>query len=127
MCPDYDWGVYDIHVNFMGFNEYDTFQVRHAHQGFHQTTEDDELPEFPVREVYVKIRSAVDRHYNFQVRKVSLVYEPGADEVKKVFPQRPVFYKKPPTYDYKKLSMNDYVTNENFFKEMDRDLQRTTF
>lgn len=89
--------------------------------------EEDELPEFTVREIYVKVRSAVDRHFNFQIRKFSLVYEPDADLLFKVFPQRPVFHKKPPTYDIKKLTMNDYLTNEEFFKEIDRDLKVTTF
>lgn len=80
-----------------------------------------------MREVYVKVRSAVDRHFNFQIRKISLVYEPDAEDLKRVFPQRPVFFKQPPTYDFRKLSMNDYQTNENFFKGMDRDYKQSAF
>ncbi len=80
-----------------------------------------------MREFYVKVRSAVDRHFNFQIRKVSLVYEPDAEDLKRVFPQRPVFFKTPQTYNFRKLSMNDYQTNENFFKGMDREFSRSTF
>lgn len=89
--------------------------------------DEEEQPDLPVREVYVKVRSAVDRYFNFQIRKISTVLEPDAEHLAKVFPRRPVFFKKPPTYNHKKLSMNDYVTNENFYKDMDREITRTHF
>lgn len=75
-----------------------------------------------IKDVAIMVRSNVTRYFHFQVRKVSILHEPGVVNIKNVFPNRPVFYLTLPNYDRSDFSMSDYMTQESQYQGMDRSL-----
>jgi hypothetical protein len=56
------------------------------------------------------VRSDKPTDFSFELQSVSTVFEPRLQQVKRVFPQRPVFFRACP--DYSQVALRDYRTNE---------------
>lgn len=56
------------------------------------------------------VRSNLTVPFSFEVQGVYSLFDEGLENIKAVFPQRPVFFKA--CKDYSKVSIEDYITNE---------------
>jgi hypothetical protein len=74
-------------------------------QGF-----EEDLEVLTVHGISFVVRSPKATSFSFELKSVSSVFDPSLEHIKKVFPQRPVFFRACP--DYAKVAIGDYRTNE---------------
>ena len=101
-----DWEDYDIPLCFLGIQHPDLrFRVVASDQGF-----EDEMEHLTLHGISFIVRSQKATDFSFELKSVASVFDSDLENIKNVFPQRPVFFRACP--DYSKVEFKHYQTNE---------------